>query len=120
VVATGSVISGAGGFLHVLIVHTITVQSRGVGLIFTDFVCTLENMKTTTKNRGGRPPKGSDKIKAFRLDLRLELAEKEGFRAAAELSGLDMSGWIRERLRQAARKELDQAGQPVPFIQSSQ
>ena len=48
--------------------------------------------------------------------MRVDEAEKEGFRAAAELSGLDMSAWIRERLRQAAWKELERAGQPVPFI----
>ena len=37
-------------------------------------------MKTTRKNRGGRPPKRSDKIRGIRLDMRLERVEKEGFR----------------------------------------
>jgi hypothetical protein len=73
-------------------------------------------MKTPSKKRLGRPPKGSDKIKGIRLDMRLEESEKEGFRAAAELAGLDLSAWIRERLRQIARKELDGAGIPVPFL----
>lgn len=72
-------------------------------------------MKT---QRRGRPPKGSDKIKGIRLDMRLEQAEKDGFRAAAELSGLDLSAWIRERLRQVAWKELEKAGRPVPFLNS--
>lgn len=66
--------------------------------------------------RRGRPPKGSDKVKGIRLDMRLNEAEKEGFRAAAELSGLDLSAWIRERLRQVAWKELERAGLPVPFL----
>jgi hypothetical protein len=74
-------------------------------------------MATPSKKRRGRPPKGSDKIKGIRFDMRLEEAEKEGFRAAAELAGLDLSAWVRERLRQAAWKELERAGQPVPFIQ---
>ena len=69
-----------------------------------------------TKRRG-RPPKGSDKVKGIRLDMRLNEAEKEGFRAAAELSGLDLSAWIRERLRQVAGKELERAGRPIPFLE---
>jgi hypothetical protein len=77
-------------------------------------------MKTTRKTGRGRPRKGSEKIKGIRLDMRLELAEKEGFRAAAELSGLDLSAWIRERLRQIARTELEQAGQEVPFLPGRQ
>jgi hypothetical protein len=77
-------------------------------------------MNTIRKTRRGRPRKGSDKIKGIRLDMRLEVAEKEGFRAAAELSGLDLSAWIRERLRQIARKELEQAGQKVPFLPGRQ
>jgi hypothetical protein len=73
-------------------------------------------MKTTPTKRRGRPLKGSDKIKGIRLDMRLDQAEKDAFRAAAELAGLDMSGWIRERLRTAARKELENAGLNVPFL----
>jgi hypothetical protein len=73
-------------------------------------------MKTTKKTRRGRPPKGSDKVKSIRLDMRLHEAEKNGFKAAAELSGLELSAWIRERLRRVAREELEQAGQPVPFL----
>jgi uncharacterized protein (DUF1778 family) len=73
-------------------------------------------MKTTRKTRRGRPPKGSGKIKSIRLDMRLQEAEKEGFRAAAELSGLELSAWIRERLRRIAREELESAGKDVPFL----
>ncbi len=69
-----------------------------------------------TKRRG-RPPKNLEKIKGIRLDMRLNEAEKEGFRAAAELSGLDLSAWIRERLRQVAWKELEKAGRPIPFLE---
>ena len=76
-------------------------------------------METTRKTRRGRPPKGSDKIRGVRLDMRLEPNEKEAFRQAAELAGLDMSGWIRERLRTSARKELEGAGKTVPFLQKT-
>lgn len=71
-----------------------------------------------TKRRG-RPPKGSGQAKTIRLDMRLNEAEKEGFRAAAELSGLELSAWIRERLRAVAWKELAKAGRPVPFLEQT-
>jgi hypothetical protein len=73
-------------------------------------------MKTPRKTRRGRPPKGSDKIKSIRLDMRLLATEKEGFRLAAELSGLELSSWIRERLRRAAQAELAAAGAEIPFL----
>jgi hypothetical protein len=73
-------------------------------------------MNATRRKRLGRPPKGSDKVKGIRFDMRLEVAEKEAFRAAAELAGLDMSAWVRERLRAVARKELEVAGYPVAFL----
>lgn len=73
-------------------------------------------MKTPREKRRGRPPKGSDKVKSIRLDMRLHETEKEAFRSAAELAGLDLSAWIRERLRRAAREELREAGRDVPFL----
>lgn len=73
-------------------------------------------MNTTTQKRRGRPRKTPGKLKGIRLDMRVEEAEKEGFRLAAELSGLDLSAWIRERLRRVAKKELEEAGKEVPFF----
>lgn len=85
-------------------------------LLVVVFVCTLPDMKTPRKKRPGRPPKGSDKIKGIRLDMRLEAVEKESFKDAADLAGLDLSAWIRERLRAAARKELEGASLSVAFL----
>jgi hypothetical protein len=48
--------------------------------------------------------------------MRLEPSEKQAFREAAELAGLDLSAWIRERLRAASRKELEGADRPVAFL----
>ena len=75
-------------------------------------------MKTITKIRRGRPFKGSGNTKSIRLDMRIKITEKRAFCAAAELAGLDLSAWIRERLRLAARRELEQAGQQIPFVPS--
>jgi hypothetical protein len=67
----------------------------------------------------GRPRVDSTKAKAELLEVRLEVAEKEAFRGAAELAGLALSAWVRERLRRAARKELQEANRPVPFLDRS-
>jgi hypothetical protein len=68
------------------------------------------------ENRRGRPPKGSDRTKGELLQIRLESAEKRAFEDAAELAGLALSAWVRERLRIVARKELEKNGKPVAFL----
>ena len=54
------------------------------------------------------------------LKLRLSAAEKEGFQKAAELAGVALSAWIRERLRGAARRELTESGIQVPFYKPAE
>jgi uncharacterized protein (DUF1778 family) len=76
----------------------------------------MRSSSATGKKRRGRPRKGSDSAKSIHLDIRLSAAEKDGFRAAADLAGLDLSAWIRERLRRAAWEELERAGKSVPFL----
>jgi len=73
-------------------------------------------MKAASRATRGRPPKGSGQSKTLRLDMRLNTAEKQAFRDAAELAGLDLSAWIRERLRANARQELESVGRPVAFL----
>jgi hypothetical protein len=70
----------------------------------------------TQQRKRGRPRKDPDRAKGDYLDIRLETAEKQAFRDAAELAGLDLSAWVRERLRTTARKELEGAGRPVAFL----
>lgn len=50
------------------------------------------------------------------MKVRVDQEEKAAFGAAAKLAGLTASGWIRERLRLAAIRELEGAGQQVPFV----
>jgi hypothetical protein len=73
-------------------------------------------MNAPSQKRPGRPPKKSDEVRGIRFDMRLDRAEKEAFRDAANLAGLDLSAWVRERLRAVARQELESAGQPVAFL----
>ncbi len=55
--------------------------------------------------------------KADLVKLRVTDQEKQGFENAAAFAGLTLSAWARERLRRAARRELDDAGLQVPFLQ---
>src|SRR5579883_2108795 len=69
--------------------------------------------------RKGRPPKGAGKTKMSFLQVRLDEAEKRAFTEAAELAGLALSAWVRERLRLQARKELEKAHRTVAFLNPS-
>jgi hypothetical protein len=51
------------------------------------------------------------------LQIRLTREEKQGFSAAARLAGIPLSSWVRERLRVAAIRDLESAGQKVPFVE---
>lgn len=55
-------------------------------------------------------------MKSNLLQLRLAEDEKLAFQQAAALAGLALSAWVRERLRKAARTELQETGQQVPFV----
>jgi hypothetical protein len=48
--------------------------------------------------------------------LKMEPREKAAFTEAAEIAGVPLSVWIRERLRRVARDELREAGKGVPFL----
>lgn len=50
------------------------------------------------------------------IKLRVTAAEKDGFQQAAEIAGIALSAWVRERLRGAARRELVESGKQVPFL----
>lgn len=76
---------------------------------------TLIGMKTNQQQRG-RPKKDPARAKGEYLEVRLEATEKQAFRDAADLAGLDLSAWVRERLRSAARKELEVSDMPVAFM----
>lgn len=54
--------------------------------------------------------------KAEVLQIRLTSREKQGFQSAAELAGVPLSSWVRERLRLAAIRELENAGLTIPFV----
>jgi uncharacterized protein (DUF1778 family) len=66
----------------------------------------------------GRPPGATGKAKAQTVQIRMSDAEKLAFETAADLSGLSLSSWVRERLRRNAKAELEEARKPVPFLET--
>lgn len=68
------------------------------------------------KKKRGRPPKPAGSTKEARAELRMSATEKQAFSLAADFAGLSLSSWIRERLRTAARDELEKNHHPVPFL----
>lgn len=48
--------------------------------------------------------------------IRVSSLEKEGFERAAEIAGIGLSAWARQRLRTAAIKELQNIGEQIVFL----
>ena len=55
-------------------------------------------------------------MKIESIEIRVQPDEKRAFRDAADIAGISLSSWVRERLRLAAIRELEGAGRMVPFI----
>ena len=66
--------------------------------------------------KAGRPKKQADAVKTEYIEIRCETGEKQSFRDAADAAGMPMSGWIRDRLRRSARKELEDIGKRAAFL----
>lgn len=56
-------------------------------------------------------------MKDYNLQVRLSQAEKDTIKMAADTAGLSVSSWLRDRLRRAARTELQASGIKVPFLE---
>lgn len=56
--------------------------------------------------------------KSEMVRIRVDSDERQAFQQAAELAGISVSAWMRERLRRAARIDLTDAGQQVPFVRT--
>ena len=76
----------------------------------------VDTISTVKRSKRGRPPKDADQLHSESLLVRLEANEKEAFREAADLAGVPLSAWVRERLRRVAMRELQKAARPVPFL----
>jgi hypothetical protein len=54
--------------------------------------------------------------KEEKILIRLDSSEKIGFKKAADIAGIGLSTWVRERLRLTAIQELTNAGEKIPFL----
>jgi hypothetical protein len=59
---------------------------------------------------------GRSRAKSVAIMVRLSVEEKAAFDRAAEVAGISISSWIRERLRAASLRELDAIGEMAPFL----
>ena len=57
------------------------------------------------------------RMKREELKVRMTEEERRAFEDAAKVAGISLSAWMRERLRTAARKDLEDAGLPISFIE---
>lgn len=59
-------------------------------------------------------------VKTATFKIRLTEHEKKAFQDAAELSGISLAAWMRDRLRRAATRELEDAAQEIAFLHSKE
>jgi hypothetical protein len=71
---------------------------------------------TQQQRRPGRPRKAPGEAKNEYVEMRLASLEKQAFRDAADIAGVPLATWMRERLRAVAIRELESAGRRVAFI----
>lgn len=58
-------------------------------------------------------------MKTESIEIRVQAEEKAAFKEAAEIAGLPLSAWVRERLRRITIRELEDAGKPILFLRKS-
>lgn len=68
------------------------------------------------KMKIGRPKKSPEERQTDTMIMRVRPSERLAFQMCADLAGISLSSWFRERLRLAAIRELESAGRPVPFV----
>jgi hypothetical protein len=73
-------------------------------------------MVESALKRERKMAKSDNKRRTKFVQLDLDEYEKQAFLMAAELAGVALGSWARERLRSAARRELIEFGQKVPFL----
>src|SRR5437016_3602100 len=91
-------------------IYVTSTRQGGLTCISGVFTISLMKKRRVTKDDGSA-------VKGTNIIIRASVSEKAGFKAAASLSGQALSVWIRDRLRRAAREELEYGQKPVPFLE---
>ena len=98
-----------------IIIYIKNIKSSIIRLHSIFFIGIIIFVKKNGIKRG-RPPKQAADLRTEDLLVKLKVDEKEAFRDAAELAGVPLSSWVRERLRRVALIELQEAARPVAFL----
>jgi hypothetical protein len=64
----------------------------------------------------GRARKNPEDTKSYTVQIRLTDGEKRAFQRASDVAGIGMSSWMRERLRRASIRELEEVGEVAAFL----
>ena len=67
-------------------------------------------------NKAGRPKAAPGQARTELLKVRMTPDERRSFERAAEIAGIGVSAWMREKLRRVAARELEQAGELAAFL----
>jgi uncharacterized protein (DUF1778 family) len=59
---------------------------------------------------------GNLSMKDDTIKVRVNPDEKQAFQEAAEIAGIGLSAWVRERLRRSAIRELEEMSRPIHFL----
>lgn len=94
--------------------NAVCVTVNAIHVDSNAFCVTIGGME----KRQEKPHARSQSPKDVPFNIRVSEAEKAAFTRAAEIAGIPVSAWVRERLRAAAYVELDNIGEAVPFIAS--
>lgn len=69
---------------------------------------------TLSMKKTGRPRQANRRTEY--LEIRLTANEKRAFQEAAQISGISVSTWVRERLRRSVIRELEEAGRSAAYL----
>ena len=98
------------------VTSTWAFNSLSFNQLQTRFIIYIINPMKKNQKKRGRPFKEADRLRNDPLLVMLEPSEKEAFKEAADLAGVSLSSWVRERLRLIAVRELEEAARPIAFL----
>jgi len=105
---------GFGGVFRIVNIFIVwSSKNRMANRFFSDIAFPYNAGHMKQKGQRKRAVNG---VKEEYLELRLYTVEKQAFKDAADWRGQVLSVWVRERLRIAAQRELEEAKRPVAFM----
>jgi len=95
-------------------VGCVTQMSRRRKFFCRSMSCLSFSGYSCVMKKAGRP--GQTNHRKILLEVRVTANERRAFQEAAEISGISVSAWVRERLRRIAIRELEEVGRPPKLL----